>query len=716
MKQIVQNPKTGKLEMIEVPVPAVTAGHVLVRNHYSVVSPGTERMALEFARKSLLGKARSRPDLVKQVFNKVKQEGPLTTYRAVMNRLDVLQPLGYSCAGVVEAVGEGIGKFAPGDRVACAGAGYANHAEWVSVPENLVALVPENLPLEKAAFATVGAIALQGIRIAAPTLGEIAAVIGLGLIGQLAVQLLRANGCRVLAIDLDQGRVKQALDQGAEWGANPEEDHAAWLAFVSTGYGADLAIVTAASSGSEPVRLAADLCRMKGRIVVVGATAMDLDRRCLYEKELELRMSMSYGPGRYDRNYEERSLDYPLSYVRWTENRNLGAFLALAASHQIDPDKLATQVVAFSEAERSYEELSNGKTSSLAVIFEYAEAAKPSQTISLRSISRVSPGDVGVAFIGAGSYAKAMLLPGVNRCHGIRKLYIASATGVSAHHAAQKFGYANSTSDVSQILADPNVDLVFIATRHDSHAELAEAAMRSHKAVWVEKPTAINKQQLDSLETAILDSNSFFSVGFNRRFSPHAQAVKAAFSKRSGPMALHYTVAAGPPPTGTWHLDREVGGGRLIGEACHFVDLSVYLVGSTLSSVYSRMLSHEIEVDDSAIINLSFLDGSTATIEYLANTGPDVPKERWEVSADRKTARCENFKLTLLPNGKKLRTLNQNKGQQEAINAVIEAVRIGGVSPFPVDQILAVSRAVLECHASIESGRPIMFPKSPAPA
>ncbi|MGH0031491.1 MAG: zinc-dependent alcohol dehydrogenase, partial [Myxococcota bacterium] len=325
MKQIVQSPKTGKLELVEVPAPAPAPGMVVVRNHFSVVSPGTEKMAMDFARKSLLGKARSRPDLVRQVLRKVQHEGPLPTYQAVMNRLDVPQPLGYSTAGVVESVGEGVQGFAPGDRVACAGAGYANHAEWICVPENLVARVPDGLPLDKAAFSTLGAIAMQGLRVAEPSLGEIAVVIGLGLIGQLTVQLLRANGVRVLAIDIDETRIKQALDQGAEWGAKPDDDHDGWRDAATGGHGADLALVTAASDSSAPLELAAELCRMKGRIAAVGATAMDLDRRSFYEKELELRMSMSYGPGRYDRRYEEVGLDYPISYVRWTENRNLQA-------------------------------------------------------------------------------------------------------------------------------------------------------------------------------------------------------------------------------------------------------------------------------------------------------------------------------------------------------------------------------------------------------
>ena len=373
MKQILQNARTGALELVDVPAPAVSPGLVLVRNVYSVVSPGTEKMSLDFARKSMLGKARSRPDLVKQVVRKLRQEGPLPTYRTVMNRLDAPQPLGYASAGIVEEVGEGVTSLVPGDRVACAGAGYANHAELIIVPENLTAHVPDTLELDKAAFATLGAIAMQGIRVGDPTLGEVVAVVGLGLIGQLTVQLLLANGCRVYGIDLDRKRIDEALAQGMDRGAAPSDDHQPVLARATGGHGVDLAIVTAASESSAPLDLAAELSRHKGRVVAVGATAMDLDRRSFYPKELELRMSMSYGPGRYDRRYEEVGLDYPMAYVRWTEQRNLQAFLDLAARGRIDPLAMDVSKVEFEEAIAEYEALAKGERKSLAAVFQYAE-------------------------------------------------------------------------------------------------------------------------------------------------------------------------------------------------------------------------------------------------------------------------------------------------------------------------------------------------------
>jgi predicted dehydrogenase/threonine dehydrogenase-like Zn-dependent dehydrogenase len=707
VRQIVQNPKTGRLELVEVPVPALARGQVKVRNHFSVMSPGTEKMAMDFARKSLLGKARSRPDLVRQVLRKVAHEGPLPTYRAVMNRLDVPQPLGYSCAGIVEEVGAGVGTFAPGDRVACAGAGYANHAEWVCVPENLVARVPDALALDRAAFATLGAIALQGLRVASPTLGEVAVVIGLGLIGQLSVQLLVANGCRVLGIDVDAGRVAQALALGAEWGARPGDDHEAWSAAATSGYGADLVLVTAASDDSAPLQLAAELCRMKGRVAAVGATAMDLDRRSFYEKELELRMSMSYGPGRYDRRYEELGLDYPISYVRWTENRNLQAFLALAASGRVDPSRLDTRTVDFVEAEASYEQLARGERSGLAVIFRYDLAAPAQSQIELAARKPRAEQDVGIAFVGAGNYAKAMLLPAIDACANVRKVLIATATGASARHTAERYGYARCAAEAKQAFDDPDVDLVFVATRHDSHAGLAEAGLRASKAVWLEKPAAIDEEQLDALAIAVRETGGFLAIGFNRRFSRHTEAIARAFASRGGPMAIHYVVAAGATPMGTWHTDPSVGGGRIVGEACHFVDLCGYLVGTPPTTVFARALGRNPESEDSALLVLGFADGSTAAIEYLANASSDLPKERFEVSADGRTARCDNFRETILPGGKKLRTLNQDKGQRTAVNAVVDAVRSGTPSPFAIDEIVAVTRATLRAAASAASGRAI---------
>jgi predicted dehydrogenase/threonine dehydrogenase-like Zn-dependent dehydrogenase len=706
MKQIIQSPRTGKLELAEVPAPACGAGQVLVRTEFSVVSPGTERQAMDFARRTLVGKARNRPDLVKQVLRKVSQEGPAPTLRAVMTRLDAPQPLGYACAGVVESVGAEVNGFVPGDRVACAGAGYANHAEWVVVPENLVVRVPDEVELRKAAFATLGAIALQGVRVAAPSLGEISAVIGLGLLGQLSIQLLRANGCRALGIDLDPARVKAARDQGAEWGGRPGEDFGVWKDTASGGHGADLVLVTAASESSEPLALAAELCRQKGRMVCVGSTAMDLDRRWLYEKELELRMSMSYGPGRYDRRYEELGLDYPLSYVRWTENRNLDAFLALLQSGAVDPFALDVREAPFADAERAYEDLAKGELGALALVFQYEGNRSPARSVSLRSEPRAARESVGVSFLGAGNYAKGILLPAVDRASSVRKVAISTATGPSARRTAERHGYASCTTDPDTVLGDDSVDLVFVATQHDTHASLAARALLAGKAVWLEKPAALTPEQLTELETAVLETGGFLALGFNRRFSPHTKRVQETFAGRRGPLAIQYTVAAGPTPSGTWHTDPKIGGGRVIGEVCHFVDLCSFLVGDAPTAVFAHALGRDPENDDSVQALLRYADGSSASIQYLANASTALPKERFEVSADGKTALCDNYRRTQVAGGASLKTWNQDKGQTTAVAEVIAAVRRGVASPFRWEEIAGTSRATFALLDSLRSGTP----------
>lgn len=712
MKQILQSARTGELELVDVPAPAVRDGHLLVRNHFSVVSPGTEKMALDFARKSLLAKARSRPDLVQQVVRKLRQEGPLPTYRAVMTRLEAPQPLGYSSAGVVTAVGEGVAGFAPGDRVACAGAGYANHAEWIVVPENLAVRVPDEVALEHAAFATLGAIALQGIRVGQPTLGEVTAVIGLGLIGQIAVQLLRANGCRVLGLDLAPPRVEQALACGATWAMRPDDLPDAWRDRHTAGHGVDLALVTAAANSSAPIQLAADLCRHKGKVVVVGAMPMELDRRSFYEKELELRMSTSYGPGRYDRRYEELGLDYPLPYVRWTENRNLGAFLDLVAAGAVRPERLDVETVPFAGAVEVYDELAKGQRRSLAVLFRYPEDAPSSRAVRLAAPAAApsAGGALGVAFLGAGNYAKGMLLPALAGIPEVRRSWLVAATGPSARATAEKFGFAACGTDPDEALADPDVRLVFIATRHDSHAQLAARALRAGKAVWLEKPPALDETQLAELERAAQETAGFLAVGYNRRFSAHARAVRDAFAQRQGPLALHYVVAAGPTPRGTWITDPKEGGGRIVGEVCHFVDLCTHLTGQRPVRAYARFVGADPEIDDSLAAQLVFADGSIAQIQYLARASTALPKERFEASADGRTATCENFRRTTFAGrGRPFRTVNQDKGQKAAVREIAAAVRRGEPSPIPLEEIAAVSRATFALLESARTGQEVVI-------
>jgi len=708
VRQVIQSARSGDLELVDVPAPSPGRGQVLVRTHYSVMSPGTEKMALEFARKSLLGKAQSRPDLVSQVLRKLRQEGPIQTYRAVIGRLDAPQPLGYSCSGVVEEVGPGVRELRPGDRVACAGAGYANHAEWNVVPENLAVRVPDAVELSSAAYATVGAIALQGIRLSNPQLGEVAVVVGLGLIGQLAVQLLRANGCRVLGVDTDATRAANAAAQGAEWTASPDELPGHWKDQATGGHGADLAIVAASANSAAPIALAAELCRQKGRLSVVGAMPMDLDRRAFYEKELELVVSMSYGPGRYDRHYEESGLDYPLAYVRWTEGRNLEAILGLIAAGSFDPARLDTELVDFGDAVASYERLAGGENAALSVLFQYApSAASADRTLELKARPRAGREAVGVAFVGAGNYARGVLLPAVAKAKAVRRVALVTATGPSARRTAERFDFERCATEPSAALEDLAVDLVFVTTRHDSHADLAEEALRAGKAVWLEKPVGLDLAEVDRVIEAARETSGFLMVGYNRRFSAHTVAIRSAFERRSAPLSIHYVVAAGPPPEGTWITDAAVGGGRVVGELCHFVDLCVHLVGALPARVYAQGLGRDPERDDSVVATLGFTDGSVATIEYLAHASPELPKERFEVSSEGRTLRCENFRSTEGNGAEGVKGMNQDKGQRAAVDATLDALRVGAASPIPLPEIHAVSRATFAVLESIETGRPV---------
>ncbi|MDJ0786641.1 MAG: Gfo/Idh/MocA family oxidoreductase [Myxococcota bacterium] len=709
MRQILQSGRTGKLELVEVPAPSPGPGQVLVRTRYSVMSPGTDKLVMDFARKSLVAKARSRPDLVKQVVRKLQQEGPLPTYRTVTTRLDAPQPMGYSVAGEVVEVGEGVAGFAPGDRVACAGAGYANHAELCVVPENLVAAVPEGVALEHAAFSTLGAIALQGVRVADPTLGEVGAVVGLGLIGQITVQLLRANGCRVLGIDLDPARNEEAKAQGADWVATPSEVADGFSSAETEGDGVDFVIVTAGSDSSAPVAMAANLCRQRGRVVCVGATGMDLDRRSFYDKELELRMSMSYGPGRYDRRYEEQGLDYPRSYVRWTENRNLQAFLGLLATGRMDFSAVQSETLPFDEIVGAYDALARGERPSLAVVFEYPASSDASRTLRLEpgTPARAGKSEPGIAFLGAGNYAKAVLLPALGSVSGLRKVSLVTQTGPSARRSAERFGFASCGTDPAAVMDDPDVDLVFVTTRHDAHAPLATAALAAGKSVWLEKPIGLGREEVLGVANAARESGALLAVGYNRRFSPHARAIREAFQRRRGALAVRYTVAAGPPPRGTWITDLREGGGRVIGEACHFVDLCSYLVGQPATAVYARNLDRDPDRDDSMVAILDYPDGSTAVIEYLANASSELPKERFEASADGHTATCDNYRTTTFAGtaAKNVKTLNQDKGQSTAVSEVVEAVRRGAPSPFDLDDLVRTSLTTFAMLESAETGR-----------
>lgn len=713
MKQLLQNARSGAIELVDVPAPMCAPGQVLVQNHYSVMSPGTDKLAMDFARKSMLGKARSRPDLVKQVLKKVQTDGPLATYRAASSRLDSPQPMGYSSAGIVCGVGPAVEGFAAGDRVACAGAGYANHAEMIAVPQNLVALVPDGVDLNDAAFSTLGSIAMHGLRVANPTIGELAVVVGLGIIGQVSVQLLRANGCRTLGVDLNPDRVKQALEQGATWALTPNELSESFQTKVTAGNGFDLALVTAASTSSAPLEIAANLLRLKGRISFVGAMPIELDRRLMFEKELDLRMSMSYGPGRYDRNYEEVGLDYPLAYVRWTVNRNLQAFLDLTASNSIAPSSLDCEPRPFSECVEAYEELESGKASHLAVVFEYDREIRTARSASITTPRRRGhkKDDVGVSFIGAGNYSKAVLLPLLQKTPRVDPITLITATGASAQGSARRFGFSGCGTDPEAIFADPNVDLVFITTRHDTHVDYAVQALEAGKGVWLEKPAALDSEGLEILLDKTRETGGFLSIGYNRRFSPHAVFAAEHFASRSTPLRIYYRICPGPMPIGTWLTDPREGGGRIVGEVCHFVDLCNFFAGDLVESVQATALG-DGRTDDSISATLHYPNGSTATIDYLGTASPDLPKEFVELSGDGKTVQLDNFKQTRVIGGKTHRTLNQDKGQQAAIRTVIDAYHSGQSSPLDLADIENVSRTTFAIVESAHSGSRVRVERS----
>ena len=697
MKQVLQSLRDGRTEVADVPAPRAAAGQVLIRTERSLVSAGTERMLVAFGKGSLIDKARQQPDKVRQVLDKARTDGIGPTLDTVRAKLDQPLALGYCNAGTVIEVGAGVTGFVPGDRVASNG----KHAEIVSVPVNLCARIPDGVSSEAAAFTVAGAIALQGIRLAGPTLGETVVVTGLGLIGLMAVQLLRSHGARVLGIDYDAGKLALARGFGAETvdlsaGADPV---AAATAF-SRGRGVDAVLVTASTRSSEPMHQAALMCRQRGRIVLVGVTGLELSRADFYEKELTFQVSCSYGPGRYDPAYEEHGQDYPVGFVRWTEQRNFEAVLDMLADGRLDVAPLISHRFAVDEAEAAYAVM-GGTEPSLGIVFEYpappAEAtAEPRRTVRLADPA-VAPGKAHVGFIGSGNYATRVLIPAF-RAAGAGLGSVASAAGVSGLHAARKFGFADTTTDSARIFDDPSIDTVAITTRHDSHAALVLRALEAGKHVFVEKPLCLTDQELDAIVAARTASGQgrLLTVGFNRRFAPHVVKMKALLAGADAPKAIVVTVNAGAIPADHWTQDPAVGGGRIIGEACHFIDLIRHLAGAPIVEARrSAMLSAS---GDTATLQLAFEDGSIGTVHYFANGHRGVAKERVEVFSSGRVLRLDNFR-SLTGHGwkgfRKTRLWNQDKGQRACAAAFVRAVKTGGPAPIPFEEIVEVTRTTL---------------------
>jgi polar amino acid transport system substrate-binding protein len=716
MKQVLQNVKTGQMAVTDVPVPAAQRGRILVRTAASLISAGTERMVVDEGKKSLLDKARERPELVKQVIQRARNEGLVNTVNAVLTKLGSSSALGYSAAGLVISVGEDVTEFRPGMRVACAGVGYASHAEVLSVPVNLCVKLPDEVSFEAGAFGTLGAIALQGVRLAEPTLGEAVVVIGLGLLGQLTVQLLKANGCRVFGIDLDPQKVALARELGADMAATSSDDVKRIVMDWSRGRGADAVLITAATASNQPIELAGEISRLKGRVVAVGLVGMDIPRQLYFKRELTVKISMSYGPGRYDAEYEERGHDYPFAYVRWTENRNIEAFLDLVAEGRVDVNRLITHRFSIDEGMRAYQLIAGeSKEPYLGIVLQYdteREIEPRLETGGRRKTESKAAHSVRVGMIGAGAYAKAMLLPPL-KASGVEFKTIATASGVSARDIAEKYHFERCASDAAEVINDEDVNLLVVATRHDLHAELARRALERGRHVFVEKPLALTEEELESVLAAAENSEGQLMVGFNRRFSPLARAAKDFFAGRQAPLSINYRVNAGRIPRGHWTQDPREGGGRIIGEVCHFVDLMHFLTGALTTRVYAEAVmsrNHEVVDEDSVFITLRFSDGSNGSIAYLAEGDKALPKERIEIFGEGKAFVLDDFRsATAYRNGREEQTKLriQDKGQAEEVRAVCEVVLKGGDAPIALDDLAQTTRATFRIRESLRTGQAV---------
>lgn len=708
MKQLVQKLRDGSMHVLDVPAPQLRAGFVLVENHFSLISAGTEGSTVSTARKSLIGKARARPEQLKQVLQTLQQQGVTQTYRAVTKRLDAYSPLGYSSAGVVIGVGAGVRGVSVGDRVACAGAGYANHAEIVSVPANLcVSLVPD-ADLAGAAYNTLGAIALQGVRQAGLQVGETGVVIGLGLLGQLACHLLRASGVRCVGIDISQDAVATAAARCADYaflaGDATLPDA---ISRVTGGVMADAVIITAASSSTEPINLAGRLLRKRGTVVVVGDVPTGFNREPdYYRKELQLKMSCSYGPGRYDIRYEERGFDYPAGYVRWTENRNMQAFQDLLSRGRLDLRYMTTHRFSLDRASEAYDIILRRREPFLGMLLEYpAGRARPDEIVRLRQAQVPLKEALGVGFVGAGSYAMSHLLPNLPRDRSVRLTGVCTASGTSSRTVAEKFGFAFAAANPADVISHPETGAVFIASRHDSHGPLVIETLRAGKQVFVEKPLCLTESELADILAAWRSNPVAIMVGFNRRFAPLVIDMKAFL--RDVPMAMMYRVNAGAINGESWVQDPVLGGGRIIGEACHFIDLMMHLCGASPRRVYASGMRDENGLEDTVVINVEFTNGSVGSVCYFSNGSKAVRKEYLEVFQSGRVARLDDFKTLELVSGSKTSTrklLSQDKGQADMTRQVVRAFSSGEGSPIPLEQIVACTRATIGALESLRSG------------
>ncbi|WP_323786911.1 bi-domain-containing oxidoreductase [Psychroserpens sp.] len=706
MQQLTQKLGSGDMIIQDVPYPQLGKGMVIVKNHYSIISAGTEGSTVVAARKSLLGKAKERPQQVKQVIDTLKKQGPVQTYRAVMKKLDAYSPLGYSSAGEVIEVGEGVTEFEVGDKVACAGAGYANHAEIVTVPINLCVKLDSNTNLKDAAYNTLGAISMQGVRQADLRLGESCVIIGLGLLGQLAALILKASGVTVIGIDVSEAAVKQAADNnvvdlGLTRNAAGVEEQ---IQNATNGYGADAVIIAAATSSLDPINFAGAIARKKGKVVVLGAVPTGFDRDPFwYRKELELKMACSYGPGRYDLNYEEKGIDYPLPYVRWTEKRNMEAFQNLIATKRIDIDYLTTHEFEFEKAKDAFDLVVSKTEPFTGIALKY----DLNKTVSKSKISTSETeqlGKINISFIGAGSYAQGNLLPNIPDTNEVGRVGVLTNTGTTSKRVAEKFKFQFCATNEDDVL-DDKTNTVFVATRHDSHGPYVLKSLEANKNVFVEKPLCLLESELDAIIALQSKTNKAVMVGFNRRFSPLTAKLKKAVG--NNPMTMIYRINSGAIPGDNWIQDLEIGGGRVLGEVCHFIDYLTYLNGSLPTKISASALPDANQLNDTLNILVQFENGSSGVIGYYANGSKSLTKEYVEVFSAGMSATLNDFKeLKIFGKGKpkKDKLLNQNKGQKEMVTAFVNGLLNDGKAPIPFEDIVAVTKASFGVLESVKRG------------
>lgn len=696
MKQILQNLRNGETLLVEVPAPAGGRGYVTIRTRKTLVSVGTEKMLVEFGKGNLIQKALQQPDKVRQVVDKIKTDGLVSTLTKVKNKLDTPLPLGYCNVGIVAAVGDGVDQVSVGDRVVSNG----HHAESVVVPKNLCVKIPDQVDDDSAAFTVLGAIALQGIRLLEPTIGETFVVTGLGLIGLLAVQILKANGCQVIGLDFDAGRRELAKSFGAEVIALDSGVDPVAYVLGMTGVGVDGVLLTASTKSNEPVAQAAQMCRQRGRVVLIGVVGLELSRADFYEKEISFQVSCSYGPGRYDPEYEAGGKDYPLGFVRWTEARNFSAILSLMAEGKIRVDSLISHRFAIDDAKGAYECVGSGALGILLQYPRWQQLEVRNQTVPLLlPHPGMKKSSVKLGFLGAGNYAAAVLVPAFAKT-GVKLGVIAAPSGVSCAHLGNKYGFAKASSDNAQVLEDGDINAVVITTRHDSHAQLVIKALGSNKHVFVEKPLAMSEQELADIESLYGEmalTLPVLMVGFNRRYSPHVKKIKSLLAPHLGLCAMVMTINAGHIDAGHWTQDRVIGGGRIIGEVCHFIDLARFLAGSPITSINAVYMDSQTQ--DSVVIALRFDNGAIASINYLCNGSKSFAKERLEVFAAGGILQLDNFKTTRSyrwPGFKGMRSFKQDKGQQHCVEAFVQAIERGDRSDLiPVAELFEVTRACL---------------------